>query len=177
MDRSKQEETFPLDLAVNSINYYLTHKTYLPVPLDVPELFRHKAGAFVTLKKRGELRGCIGTIVSTKSSLAEEIIYNAVSSALHDPRFPPVRLEELPELTISVDVLDKPEPVRTMQELDPKIYGVIVHTEDKSGLLLPDLEGVKTPEQQIDIARQKAGISRNEKFKMQRFKVNRYGKK
>ncbi len=100
-----------------------------------------------------------------------------MSSALHDPRFPPVRLEELPELTISVDVLDKPEPVRTMQELDPKIYGVIVHTEDKSGLLLPDLEGVKTPEQQIDIARQKAGISRNEKFKMQRFKVNRYGKK
>jgi AmmeMemoRadiSam system protein A len=177
MDKFNIEESFPLDLAVKSIQHYLTSKNYLPAPQEVPDPFKKRAGAFVTLKKRGELRGCIGTIAPMKGSLAEEIIYNAVSSALRDPRFPPVRLEELKELTVSVDVLEKPEPVRAIQELDPRVYGVIVHTEHKSGLLLPDLEGVETSEKQIDIARQKAGISRSEKYEIQKFKVIRYGKK
>lgn len=143
----------------------------------LPEELQKRAGAFVTIKKKGELRGCIGTIQATRANLAEEIISNAISAASRDPRFPPVREEELAELEISVDVLEEPEPVHDLSELDPLTYGVIVEKGFRRGLLLPDLEGVETVEKQLGIALQKAGLSPFtdlDDIRIYRFRVKRY---
>jgi AmmeMemoRadiSam system protein A len=132
------------------------------------------AGAFVSLKKAGQLRGCIGTIQPVRPTLAEEVVDNAVSAATRDPRFQPIILEELDEITISVDVLGTPEPVSGLEELDPSRFGVIVKCGWRKGVLLPDLPGITTPEEQVRIARLKAGIGSDEIVELQRFKVKRY---
>lgn len=132
------------------------------------------AGVFVSLKKDGRLRGCIGTINPVHEDLAEEIIENAVSAATRDPRFSPVSADELDDLDISVDVLTPPEPVADRSELDPARFGIIVKSRGLSGVLLPDLDGVDSVEEQIEIARQKAGIDSEEKFDIYRFEVKRY---
>jgi MEMO1 family protein len=140
-----------------------------------PEMLEH-AGTFVSLHKFGELRGCIGTFLPQRSNVAEEIIENAIASATRDPRFPPVREEELDDLEVSVDVLTEPEAVASEADLDPKIYGVIVTDPEsyRRGLLLPALEQVKTAEQQVAIARQKAYIGPDEPVRLYRFRVKRY---
>ena len=135
---------------------------------------RKRAGVFVSIKKSGQLRGCIGTFEATTKNVAEEIITNAISSATGDPRFPPVAPDELKELSYSVDVLTKPVPVESQDQLNPKKYGVIVECGFRRGLLLPDLEGVDSVDQQIAICRQKAGIEPDELIKLYRFKVKRY---
>lgn len=169
------KESIPVQLARQSIIYYLKNKKRLPLPDNLPpELTEKRAGVFVSLKKNGKLRGCIGTFLPTQDNIALEIIENAISAAFHDPRFSPVTLNEVDKLTISVDILTAPEEVKDISELDPKKYGIIVSHGYKKGLLLPDLEGVDTVEQQIDIARQKAGIYFNEDFKIERFEVKRY---
>lgn len=127
----------------------------------------------MSLKKRGLLRGCIGTYEPTEESLAEEIIVNAIRAATEDPRFPPVTAGELPELTVSVDVLSPPEPCAE-QDLDPKRYGVIVAAGWRRGLLLPDLPGVDTVEEQLRIAKLKAGIPPGEPCRLWRFTVERH---
>jgi len=126
------------------------------------------------LKKRGELRGCIGTVEPYRENIAAEIIHNAVAAGVDDPRFWPVQLEELPEIEFSVDVLTEPEPVASKDELDPKRYGVIVKSHGRTGLLLPDLEGVDSVDEQISIACRKAGISPGEPIRLYRFEVIRY---
>ncbi len=138
-----------------------------------PEM-KEPAGVFVSIHKAGELRGCIGTFEPSTSNVAEEITANAISSATRDPRFHPVSPDELKDLEYSVDVLTSPEPVESQEQLDPKRYGVIVQADWKRGLLLPDLEGVDTVKQQIDICRQKADIAPNEPVKLYRFEVKRY---
>ena len=135
---------------------------------------RERAGVFVSIHKLGELRGCIGTFEPTQANVAEEIITNAISSATRDPRFPPVTPSELGQLTYSVDVLTKPEPIANQDQLDPKKYGIIVECGLRRGLLLPDLEGVDTVDYQIDICRQKAGIGPDEPVKLYQFEVRRY---
>lgn len=145
------------------------------LPDDLPEeMLSSRAGAFVSLKIGNQLRGCIGTILPTTGSVAEEILRNAVSSGTEDPRFPPVTKDELPLLTYSVDVLGEPEPIDSPDKLDVKRYGVIVSSGYRRGLLLPNLEGVDTVEEQIEIARQKAGIRPGEKYTLQRFEVVRH---
>lgn len=140
------------------------------LPGDLPD----RAGTFVTIHDaRGELRGCIGTIVATRTSLAEEIIHNAVQAGFHDPRFSPIQVSELPDLTVSVDVLGEAEPA-TLADLDAKRYGVIVSRGWQRGLLLPDLEGVDTPDEQVRIALRKAGIPLDEEFELERFEVVRH---
>jgi len=141
---------------------------------DEKQDLRDKAAAFVCLKKQGGLRGCIGTFQPTRESLAEEIVSNAISAACRDPRFPPVSSDELEELEVSVDVLSEPEPVHDASQLDPRRYGVIVRRGNRTGLLLPDLEGVDSVEEQLEIARSKAGISPHEPIQLYRFTVNRY---
>lgn len=138
------------------------------------ELLNQRAGAFVSLKKHGQLRGCIGTTQATQASLALEIVQNAISACSRDPRFKPVRPEELSELEYSVDVLAPAEPVKDEKELDAKKYGVIVRKDSRQGLLLPDLEGVNTPAEQIAIAKQKAGIAPEEEVELWRFEVVRH---
>ena len=138
------------------------------------EMTEQAAGAFVSLHAHGQLRGCIGTTGPTTESVAWEIVQNAVSACSRDPRFPPVTVSELDSLEYSVDVLGQPEPISSPAELEVKKYGVIVSCGGRRGLLLPDLEGVDTVEQQIDIARQKGGISSREKFSLERFEVVRH---
>ncbi|MFN2483280.1 MAG: AmmeMemoRadiSam system protein A [Pyrinomonadaceae bacterium] len=142
---------------------------------DAP-LLDQPAACFVSIKTDdGELRGCIGTVEPARASLAEELIANAVSAATRDPRFRPVSAQELPRLRYSVDVLSEPEPAQ-FEDLDPKDYGVIVEDEAgaRRGLLLPDIEGVETAAQQVQIAARKAGISPREPVRLYRFRVRRF---
>jgi AmmeMemoRadiSam system protein A len=162
-------------LARLAVENYIRQGNVIDVPEEVPaELRGVSAGVFVCMKIDGELRGCIGTIEPALDSLAEEIIANAISAAVRDPRFPPVDVRELPKLEYTVDVLTPPEEVSDLRELDPKQYGVIVQSGSRRGLLLPDLEGVDTVEKQIDIARHKAFIESTANIKLYRFEVNRY---
>lgn len=170
---------YPLDpyieLAKATIYNYVKNKKVISVPKSLPEeMLNNKAGVFVSIHEFGELRGCIGTIYPTTSSIAEEIIENAISASSEDPRFYPITEEELDDLVINVDVLLEPEDIDSEKELDPKKYGVIVTSGNKRGLLLPDLEDVNTVEEQISIAKQKAGIEDKEKVKLQRFEVVRH---
>ncbi|HHX65575.1 MAG TPA: AmmeMemoRadiSam system protein A [Chloroflexi bacterium] len=161
-------------LARTTIEHYVRTGQVIGLPEKLPGELGRRAGTFVSLHRGGELRGCIGTIEPVRDSLAEEIIANAISAATRDPRFPPVSTEELADLEISVDVLDESEPIQSVGELDPKRYGIIVQAGDRRGLLLPDLEGVDTAEQQLLIALRKAWISPQEKYHLFRFQVTRY---
>ena len=145
------------------------------LPDDLPGgMTDRTAGAFVSLHAHGQLRGCIGTTGPTTPSVAWEIVQNAVSACSRDPRFVPVRADELDCLEYSVDVLGEPEAISSPAELDVKRYGVIVSCGGRRGLLLPDLDGVDTVEQQIDIARQKGGIGPRERYTLERFEVVRH---
>ncbi len=170
-----KKESIYVQLAKDSITYYLKNGRIMKQPAGLPEeIIKKKAGAFVSLKKNGQLRGCIGTFASVQKNLAEEIIENAVSAAFYDPRFSPVQLDEIEILNISVDVLSPAEEINDISLLDPKKYGVIVTNGSKKGLLLPDLEGVDSVEHQLAIAKQKAGILPMENFKIFRFTVTRH---
>ena len=144
------------------------------LPQGLPSEMSERAGVFVSLKKDGELRGCIGTFEPTTKSIAEEILQNAASTALRDPRFPPVKKEELDALVYSVDVLTEPELVAGADALDVKKYGVIVEYRARKGLLLPDLAGVDTVDEQLRIARQKGGIPEDAPIRIWRFEVTRH---
>lgn len=163
-------------LARRSLETYVkTSQRLTSLPEDLPtEMTTQQAGAFVSLHKNGQLRGCIGTIAPTCENLAWEIVQNAISACSRDPRFSPVRPDELDELEYSVDVLGAPEPVDSPAALDPKTYGVIVSCGGRRGLLLPDLDGVDNVEAQLSIALQKGGIRENEPYKIERFKVVRH---
>jgi|YelNatPaOPRAMG01_1025707.scaffolds.fasta_scaffold18336_5 AmmeMemoRadiSam system protein A len=144
-----------------------------PSPPAEP-FYERRAACFVSIKRRnGDLRGCIGTLEPTAPSLGDEIIHNAAAAAFRDPRFYPVRPDELPDLTYSVDVLSPHEPA-TIEQLDPQRYGVIVAAGARRGVLLPDLPTVRTVGEQVAIALQKAGIAPSEPFQLARFTVDRY---
>jgi MEMO1 family protein len=162
-----------VQLAKDTVESYVKSGYVTPPPALTPEMKEH-AGVFVSIKKSGMLRGCIGTFEPRQSSVAEEVMNNAISSATQDPRFPPVIPAELPYLSYSVDVLTKPEPVESVRDLDAKKYGVIVECGRRKGLLLPDLEGVDSVEEQIEICCQKGGIHPQEPIKLYRFQVKRY---
>ena len=174
--KEKAEASDPyVKLARASLESWVTRRKRIGVPEDLPEeMLKRRAGAFVSIHKNGQLRGCIGTIMATQDSVAKEIIQNAVSACSRDPRFDPVTPDELKYLEISVDVLGDLEPVDSPDELDVKRYGVIVSHGYKRGLLLPNLDGVDTVEEQIRIARQKGGIGEHEKYSLERFEVVRH---
>jgi AmmeMemoRadiSam system protein A len=160
-------------LAKETVESYIREgKT--PKPSELSPEMKERAGVFVSLHKHGELRGCIGTFEPTKDNVAEEIIANAISSSTRDPRFPSVTASELDELEYSVDILTEPEPVTDISQLDPKKYGAIVESGWRRGLLLPDLEGVDSVEEQIAICRLKAGILAGEPVNLYRFQVRRF---
>ncbi len=161
-------------LAKNAVEEYVLKRRVLPCPDDLTAEMKEKAGVFICLKKHGELRGCIGTFMPCHENVAEEIIRNAISAATEDPRFSLVTKDELPHLTYTVDVLSPPEKITDVRDLDPKRYGVIIASGGLKGLLLPDLEGIETAEDQIRIARMKAGIGSREDIVIYRFEVRRY---
>jgi AmmeMemoRadiSam system protein A/AmmeMemoRadiSam system protein B len=163
-------------LARCAVEAFVREGLIIEPPSSSYPLLNQCAACFVSLKTlSGELRGCIGTIEPVRKTLAEELIANAISAATHDPRFPPVAASELSSLRYSVDVLAAPEPAE-FADLDPAIYGVIVEDEEgrRRGLLLPDIQGVETARQQVDIAARKAGINPGTPLKLYRFRVERY---
>lgn len=162
------------ELAKKSVETYVTQGKIIGAPDPLPASMAQRAGVFVCIKKNGQLRGCIGTFHPTQDSIALETIHNAISSATKDPRFSPVQEHELAELTYSVDVLSNPEKVSRLADLDPNKYGVIVVSGLRKGLLLPDLEGVNTVEDQLRIAKMKAGILPEEEVEIFRFEVVRH---
>ena len=162
-----------VDLATQAVRTYVLSGQVLPVPSPMPPNLAVKAGVFVSIKKSGQLRGCIGTFSPTQDTVAQEIIANAVKSASEDPRFPPIGETELANLTISVDVLSEPEAC-TEDQLDPSRFGVIVQSGWRRGLLLPDLDGVDSVEDQLAIAKSKARIAPDEHAHLSRFTVERH---
>ncbi len=161
-------------LAKDSVEEFILNGKVLSTPKKFSPEMNAKAGVFVCIKKKGALKGCIGTYSPSAKNIADEIIQNAVSAATKDPRFTPVSVDDLSELEYSVDVLSQPEMINTIEELNPKIYGIIVSKGALRGLLLPDLEGVDTVEEQIRIAALKAGIPPEEEMDIYRFEVKRY---
>ena len=162
-------------LAKEAVELYVRSGSILTLPEHaLPDEFAQQAAVFVSLKIKGMLRGCIGTFQPAEPDIAHEIVRNAISAATCDPRFAPVREQELDSLEYSVDVLSPVEPVADKSMLDPKRYGVIVQAGGRRGLLLPDLEGVDTAEQQISIALQKACIAHGTPVKLSRFEVKRF---
>ena len=175
MDKIKKEESPYVRLARETVERYVDEGKRLSVPEYLPEeALTRRAGTFVSLKKFGQLRGCIGTISPAEANIAEEIIHNAISASTRDPRFPPVSPSELKDLDYSVDILGETEDIDSPEELDVKKYGVIVSSGYRRGLLLPNLEGIDDVEDQISIAMQKAGIRKGERIRLQRFEVVRY---
>jgi hypothetical protein len=165
-----------VDLARASIESFILRHRRLDLkdaPVEITADLKERKACFVSLKKQGELRGCIGTIEPQRDTLAEEILENAISASTRDPRFPPVQPHELADIVVSVDVLDTPSPCE-FKDLDPKVYGVIVEQGWRRGLLLPDLEGVDDAAFQVDIAAQKGGVNLKAEHKLYRFKVERY---
>lgn len=174
LEQRRQEDAY-VRLARKTIETYIRTGRIIEVPQDLPrEMYENRAGAFVSIKENKNLRGCIGTITATQPSIAREIIENAVSASSRDPRFSPVEENELDRLTISVDILGEREKIHSSDALDVKRYGVIVTRGNKRGLLLPNLEGVDTVEEQIAIAKSKAGIGRNDEVELERFEVVRH---
>jgi len=162
-------------LAKQAVETYINNGKMIPIPEKMDETFTHeKSGVFVCLKIDKQLRGCIGTFMPVTENVAEETIRNAVAAATEDPRFSAVSREELGSIEYTVDVLSPPEEVHDLKELDPKKYGIIVIKDNRKGLLLPDLEGVESVDQQIHIASLKAGIISREGLKIFRFSVARY---
>ncbi|PIS30912.1 AmmeMemoRadiSam system protein A [Candidatus Saganbacteria bacterium CG08_land_8_20_14_0_20_45_16] len=161
-------------LARQTITIYLKEKKIVSPPQELISEMKERAGVFVSLHRHHALRGCIGTFLPTTDNVAQEIIRNAIEAATRDPRFLPMRADEIEGLEISVDLLDAPEKVALIKDLDAKEYGVIVKSRSRRGLLLPSLPGVNTPEEQIKICRQKAGINDSAPVELFRFKVRRF---
>ncbi|MBE0446706.1 MAG: AmmeMemoRadiSam system protein A [Actinobacteria bacterium] len=165
----------PVKLAMYSLDQYFKQGHPITPPVDTAaELLEKRAGVFVCLKVDGNLRGCIGTVQPTQANVAEEIITNAIQAAEADPRFPPISIDELPLLQFIVDILEEPEKVESKGQLDHKTYGVIVRRGYKAGLLLPDVEGINSVEEQLAVAKRKAGILPHEEAEIFRFRVTRY---
>lgn len=165
-------------LAKKTLELYVTQRKTPDIEsLSLPkEMLEQSAGVFVSIKTKGDrLRGCIGTINPYYENIAEEIVHNAISAGTRDPRFPPVREHELADLVYSVDVLMEAIRIDSIDQLDVKRYGVIVRSGDRTGLLLPNLDGVNTPEEQVSIALSKAGIDPRKEYTLERFEVIRHG--
>ena len=171
--RSKSDEY--VQLAINTIYEYIKTGKVIEIPNTTSEeLLENRRGVFVSIHMFNQLRGCIGTIYPTCENVAEEIINNAISASTRDNRFTPIIEEELDYLDINVDVLQEPEEIDNKNQLDIKKYGVIVSSGYKKGLLLPDIPGIESIDQQIEIVKRKGNIQDNEDIKLQRFEVIRH---
>ncbi|HET8931947.1 MAG TPA: AmmeMemoRadiSam system protein A [Polyangiales bacterium] len=144
----------------------------LPAYTPLPEPWREPRGVFVTLRKQtGALRGCVGHLSPTGRTLLDEVAACAIAAAERDTRFRPVSARELPSLRIEISLLSPSEPVSDHSQLDPRRYGVIVSCGGARGVLLPDVEGVDTVEDQIRIAADKGGLPANRPWEIERFEV------
>ena len=162
------------DLGRRAIETYLRSRQLIDPPEPIPIEWQAPSAAFVTLRKNGEMRGCVGSTRPTEATAAHELIRYAIASAVRDPRFDPVRLDEVPLLTLKVQLLDPAERIADVSRLDPRTYGIIVRRGDRQGLLLPGIEEIVTPEQQLKAACQKAGINPHAPLELERFRTRTF---
>ena len=163
-----------VQLARDTIRHYLDRGEPPPLPRELPDIFQRRAGCFVTLKREGQLRGCIGTLTPQTETLAEEIARNALRAAFNDPRFPPLEAGIFHELHVAVEVVSPPVPVKDLRSLDPRRYGLVVRCENRQGVLLPGIEGVETVEDQLRICLEKGRIDPEEAKEFYCFEVESY---
>jgi len=161
-------------LAIHSVEHFIETGKALPCPDPLPDTMKQNAGTFVTIKNQDSLRGCVGTMTPKYKNLAEEIIRNAIRAANEDPRFDPVEKRELPSLTFSVDVLTPSEKINDIEEHNIKQFGLIVRGEGKQGVLLPDLDNIKSANQQLKVCLKKGGFKDNDTYELFRFEVKRF---
>lgn len=162
-------------LAKEAVECYVRTRKVPLLKENLPDtVYTERAGVFVSISKFDELRGCVGSLCPLQKNIGEEIIYNAIAAAMEDPRFLPIEEKELPYLEYQVDILSETTEVKDMKELDAKKYGVVVRDHYRKGLLLPDIQGIESPLQQIRIALEKAGMSPDEPFQLERFEVRRH---
>lgn len=161
------------DLARRAVELYVESGRMVEAE-PAPAGLSMRAGVFVTIREGSALRGCVGTIDPATTSLSAEVIRSALMAATEDPRFSPVEPRELPRLSYEVSVLGEPEPVESLEDLDPRVYGVIVVAGRRRGLLLPDIPGLDTAEEQVRIARRKAGIGPSERVELYRFTTTHF---
>ena len=161
-------------LAFRSVEHFVKTGMLLPCPDPLPKNLNQNAGTFVSIKKKGALRGCIGTMVPKYKNLAEEIIQNALRAANQDPRFDPVEKRELPDLTFSLDVLTPLEKIGNLKRHDVKKFGLMVRGKGKQGLLLPDLDIIKSADQQLKVCLKKGEFKENDTYELFRFEVKRF---
>ena len=161
-------------LAVRSVEHFIETGNPLPCPDHLPDFLRQSAATFVSIKKQGSLRGCIGTMTPKYKNLAEEVIQNALRSASEDPRFDPIQKKELPSLTFSVDVLQPLEKIENIKDHNIKQFGLVVRGKGKQGVLLPDLDIIKSADQQLKICLKKGGFKLNDTYEIFRFEVKRF---
>ena len=162
------------DLGRRAIETYLRSHQLIEPPEPIPMEWQAPSAAFVTLRKNGAMRGCVGSTRPTEATAAHELIRYAIASAVRDPRFHPVRLDEVPLLTIRVQLLDPAEPITDITRIDPKTHGIIVRSGDRQALLLPGIGEIVTPEQQLRAACQKAGIDRHAALQVERFRTRTF---
>ncbi|MBM7557988.1 AmmeMemoRadiSam system protein A [Halanaerobacter jeridensis] len=174
MQEIRDKESEPVQLAREAVEEYAKNEEKIEIPQNLDPELLEQAGAFVSIKKNGNLRGCIGTTKPTSSSLAQEIIDNAIKAGFNDPRFSPIKADELEELTYTVDRLEEPEEIDSKEQLDSEKYGIIVKKGHSTGLLLPNLEGINSVKKQIEIAKRKAGLPQEADVDLMRFEVTRY---
>jgi len=161
-------------LAKNAVFAFIKEGKIIKPDENLPKDFNAKAGVFVSIFNKKDLRGCVGTFLPTQGNIAEEIISSAIN-ACQDTRFIPLEEKELPFLSFEVYILDRPELIKNIKELNPKKYGILVQSFNKSGLLLPDLQGIDNVDQQIEIAARKAGIDlNNEEIVIYKFLAKKY---
>jgi AmmeMemoRadiSam system protein A len=162
------------DLGRRAIETYLRSRQLIEPPEPIPIEWQAPSAAFVTLRKHGEMRGCVGSTQPTEATAAHELIRYAIASAVRDPRFDPVRLDEVPQLTIRVQLLGPAEPITDISHLDPASYGIVVRSGERQALLLPGIEEIHTPEQQLRAACQKAGIDPHAALQLERFRTRTF---
>ena len=161
-------------LAIHSVEHFIETGKALPCPDPLPDTMKQNAGTFVTIKNQDSLRGCVGTMTPKYKNLAEEIIRNAIRAANEDPRFDPVEKRELPSLTFSVDVVTPSEKINDIEEHNIKQFGLIVRGEGKQGVLLPDLDNIKSANQQLKVCLKKGSFKDNDTYELFRFEVKRF---
>ncbi|AGB40238.1 hypothetical protein Halha_0226 [Halobacteroides halobius DSM 5150] len=174
LEQIRENESKLVKLARQAVEEYAYKQEAIEPPSELDPKLADRAGVFVSIKKDQNLRGCIGTTRPAEANLAKEIIRNAISAGFKDPRFDAIDPKELKQLTYTVDVLEEPEVVDNIKELDPDQYGVIVKKGNATGLLLPNLDGIDTAQKQVEVAKRKAGIQTTDDVELMRFEVTRY---
>jgi AmmeMemoRadiSam system protein A len=161
-------------LAIQSVRHFIETGKALPCPDPLPDSMKQSAGTFVTIRNQDSLRGCVGTLTPKYKNLAEEIKRNPTRSANEDPRFDPIEKRELPSLKFSVDVLTPPEKINDLREHNVKQFGLIVRGKGKQGVLLPDLDNIKSANQQLKVCLKKGGLVDNDTYELFRFEIKRF---